>query len=271
MMVEEERGDIKYRRIYRELRRDIQSGRWKVGQRIPSETELSDTYGVSRGTVRNAIEQLVNDRMLRKEQGRGTFVISAVPRLRKNLDWLASFTRQLRDGGIRPSTEVLEAGLMPAGQAEGRVIEGFALPRTAEVVYIRRLRRGNDVPFAIQTVYLLPDRCPGILDEGVDLSQLFPLYAERYDTRVTFAHEIIRVAAAGPDEAALLEIAPGDPVVIRDRISAGQDEYPFEVLHSVDRGDRFEYRYEILGDSTRSMREGHSVGRESDSESGSEC
>ena len=178
-MSDEEREDVKYRRIWHDLRRDIQSGRWKVGQRIPSEPELADTFGVSRGTVRNAIEQLVNNQMLRKEQGRGTFVISSVPRLQKSLDWLASFTEQLRESGIKPSTDVLEAGV-----------------------------------------------------------------------RISFAHEVIRVAAAGAEEAALLEIAPGDPVVIRDRISADQDEYPFEVLHSVDRGDRFEYRYRILGDST---------------------
>jgi len=253
-MAEERRGGIKYRRIWHELRRDIQSGRWEIGEQVPSEPELSDTYGVSRGTVRNAIEQLVSDGMLRKEQGRGTFVTSVVPRLRKNLDWLVSFTRQLRDDGIKPSTKVLAAGLMSAGQAGGRVIEGFGLAETDEVVYVRRLRRGNDVPFAIQTVYLRPERCPGILDKGTDLTQLFNLYAERYNTRISYAHEIIRVAAAGDDEAALLEIAPGDPVVIRDRISADQDEYPFEVLHSVDRGDRFEYRYQILGDSTRSVK-----------------
>lgn len=254
MVNEERREGVKYRRIWRELRRDIQSGRWKVGQRIPSEPELAHIFGVSRGTVRNAIEQLVNDGLLRKEQGRGTFVISAVLRLRKDLKWLASFTEQLQGSGIQSSTEVLETGLVLAGQAEGRVVEGFSLPETAEVVYIRRLRRGDDAPFAIQTVYLLPDRCPGILDEGVDLTHLFKLYAERYDTHISFAHEIIHVATAGPEEAALLEITPGDPVVIRDRVSADQGEYRFEVLHSVDRGDRFEYRYDIQGDSTRLMR-----------------
>ena len=249
-MAAEEPRD-KYRRISRDLRRDIQAGRWQVGDRIPSETEMSRTYGVSRGTVRNAVERLVNDGMLRKEQGRGTFIISAVPRLRKDLSWLASFTQQLQDDGIKPSTEVLEAGLVPAGQAEGRVVEGLQVPEASEVVYIRRLRRGNDEPFAIQTVYLRPEDCPGILDPGVDLTRLFDLYAERYNVRIAFGHEIIRVAAASEEEAALLEIAPGDPVVIRDRISAAESEYPFEVLHSVDRGDRFEYRYEILGDSTR--------------------
>ena len=254
-MADEGHEEIKYRRIWRELRQDIQAGRWKVGERIPSELELSDTYGVSRGTVRNAIGKLVNDQMLRKEQGRGTFVISAVPRLQKSLDWLASFTDQLRQSGIKPSTEVLEAGLVRVGQARGRVGVGFALPETAEVVYVRRLRRGDGIPFAIQTVYLRPDRCPGILDEGLDLSRLFLLYAERYGVRISYAHEITRVEAAGAEEAALLEIALGDPVVIRDRISADQDEYPFEVLHSVDRGDRFEYRYQILGDSTWLMKE----------------
>jgi len=244
----------KYLRISRDLRRDIQAGRWKIGDRIPSEAELSQKYGVSRGTVRSAIEQLVREQMLRKEQGRGTFVISAVPRLQKSVDWLASFTYQLQDVGIKPSTEVLEAGLMPAGQAEGRVIEGFGLSNTAQVVHIRRLRRGNGAPLAIQTVYLLPERCPGILDGDTDLTHLFKLYAERYNVRIAYAHEIIRVAIASEAEAALLEISPDDPVVIRDRISADQDEYRFEVLHSVDRGDRFEYRYHILGDSTRSIK-----------------
>ncbi len=253
-MAEERRETIKYRRIRSELQSDIQSGRWKVGERIPSEPELADTYDVSRGTVRTAIEYLVRDGMLRKEQGRGTFVISTVPRLHKNLDWLASFTTQLHGDGIRPSTEVLETGLVPAGKAGDWVAKGLRVPATSKVVFIRRLRRGDGVPFAIQTVYLLPDRCPGILDEGVDLTRLFHLYAERYGVHISFANEFIRVATASDEEAALLEIAPGDPVVIRERVSADENRYPFEILHSVDRGDRFEYRYEISGDSTRMVK-----------------
>ena len=74
-MADEGHEEIKYRRIWRELRQDIQAGRWKVGERIPSELELSDTYGVSRGTVRNAIAKLVNDQMLRL----GTTVSACAP------------------------------------------------------------------------------------------------------------------------------------------------------------------------------------------------
>ncbi|MFZ5915665.1 MAG: GntR family transcriptional regulator [Chloroflexota bacterium] len=250
----EERENTKYRHIWQELRRSIQEDRWQVGERIPSEPELAQTFGVSRGTVRNAIEQLVQEQMLRKEQGRGTFVISTVPRLQKSLDWLASFTDQLQAAGIRATTEVLEARLIAAGEAQGPVLEGFHLGDSDAVVYIRRLRRGDGVPFAIQTVYLRPESVPGILDEGGDLTHLFKLYAERYNVHISFAHEVIRVAVASPEEAAWLEIAAGEPVVIRHRISADQNNYPFEVLHSVDRGDRFEYRYRILADSTRSIR-----------------
>jgi GntR family transcriptional regulator len=105
------------------------------------------------------------------------------------------------------------------------------------------------VPLAIQSVYLLPALCPGILEE--DLSHLFRLYVTRYRVQVNVADEMIRVGRAAEDEAALLEIAPGDPVVIRDRISLTQDGEPFEVLHSVDRSDRFQYRYQIVADSTR--------------------
>jgi GntR family transcriptional regulator len=105
------------------------------------------------------------------------------------------------------------------------------------------------VPFAIQSVYLLPASCPGILEE--DLRQLFRLYETRYGVRINVADEIIRVGRAAEDEVTLLEIAPDDPVVIRDRISLTQDGEPFEVLHSVDRGDRFQYRYQIVADSTR--------------------
>jgi GntR family transcriptional regulator len=253
-MAEGPREKIKYRRISEELSRDIRAGAWKVGDRIPSEPELAQTYGVSRGTVRNAVEQLVNEGMLRKEQGRGTFVISTLARLRKDLGWLASFTSQLHEGGIRPSTRVLEAGLIPAGEAEGIVREAFRLTGSDDVICIRRLRLGNDTPYAIQTVYLLPDKCPGILDESVDLTQLFKLYAERYDVRIIRADERICVATAGAEEATLLQIAPGEPVVIRDRVSMDQQEYPFEVLHSVDLGDLFEYRYQILADSTRMIK-----------------
>ena len=241
--------ELLYVQIQRDLRTKIESGQWSIGTKIPPEPELQKTYNASRGTVRRAVDELARQGYVVKKPGKGTFVRSASPILQKKLGELASFTKQLSAQDLTPTTRLLSAGRIRAAEAEGRVREAFGLPGEAEVIHIRRLRLGDGVPFAIQSVYLLPASCPGILEE--DLSQLFRLYETRYGVRINVAEEIIRVGRAAEDEAALLEIAPGDPVVIRDRISLTQNEKPFEVLHSVDRGDRFQYRYQIVADSIR--------------------
>jgi GntR family transcriptional regulator len=238
-----------YLRIMEDLRVQITQGRWQVGEAIPPEPELEQLYEASRGTVRRAIDELARQGYVVKKPGKGTFVLSTSPILQKKLGELASFTQQLTAQGLTPTTRLLSAERIRAAEAEGRVREGFGLTDEAEVIHIRRLRLGDGVPFAIQSVYLLPTFCPGILEE--DLSRLFRLYETRYGVRINVADEIIRVGRATEDEAALMEIAPGDPVVIRDRVSLTQDGEPFEVLHSVDRGDRFRYRYQIVTDSTR--------------------
>jgi GntR family transcriptional regulator len=237
-----------YLRIMEDLRAQITQGRWKVGEAIPPEPELERLYESSRGTVRRAVDELVRQGYVVKKPGKGTFVRSTSPILQKSLGDLASFTQQLTTRGLTPTTRLLTAARIRAAEAEGRVREGFGLTSEAEVIHIRRLRLGDGVPLAIQSVYLLPISCPGILEE--DLSHLFRLYETRYGVRISVADEVIRVGRAAEDEAALLEIGPGAPVVFRDRVSLTQDGEPFEVLHSVDRGDRFHYRYQIVADST---------------------
>jgi GntR family transcriptional regulator len=127
-------------------------------------------------------------------------------------------------------------------------MEAFAeAGEDSRVVHIKRLRRGNDLPFAIQSVYFLPEEIPGILD-GQDLQHLFKLYQEGYGRSVANADERMQVRGASPEEAQLLDLEPDQPVLVRDRISYDQAGRVFEVLHSVDRGDRFVYRYQIFND-----------------------
>jgi GntR family transcriptional regulator len=239
--------ELLYVQIQRDLRTKIETGQWSIGAKIPPEPELQRTYNASRGTVRRAVDELARQGYVVKKPGKGTFVRSTSPILQKSE--LASFTQQLTARGLTPTTRLLSAGRIRAAEAKGRVREAFGLTSEAEVIHIRRLRLGDGVPLAIQSVYLLPDLCPGILEE--DLSHLFRLYENRYRVQVNVADEMIRIGRAAEDEAALLEIALGDPVVIRDRVSSAQDGEPFEVLHSVDRSDRFQYRYQIVADSTR--------------------
>lgn len=239
-----------YVKIINHVLDKISSGAWKVGDKLPTEDELQAQFSVSRGTVRRALSELESMGLIIRRPALGTFVTSPTPRLPKALGEIISFTEQLRDAGLTPGTEVLFAGLIPASEAEGRVMEAFAdTGEDNHVVHIKRLRRGNDLPFAIQSAYFLPEEIPGILD-GQDLQHLFKLYQESYGRTVVNADERMQVRGALPEEAKLLEMEPGQPVLVRDRISYDQDGRVFEVLHSVDRGDRFVYRYQILDDRT---------------------
>jgi GntR family transcriptional regulator len=238
-----------YAMIQRDLLAKIERGAWSIGHRLPSEDELQAQYGVSRGTVRKALSELELEGYVSRTSGKGTFVTRVFPRLGKT-PGIRGFTQQLSLAGLRTTTKVLSTGIIHASDAKGkRVEEGFGIPGDADVVHIERLREGNGMPFAIQSVYLPPALCPGILEE--DLRHLFRLYMEKYNRRIVRADEIIRVSGASMLEAKLLGMDPGAPLMIRDRVSYDQNDEPFEVLHSIDRGDRFEYQYVILSDDTR--------------------
>lgn len=238
-----------YTQIMRDLLANIESGAWPVGHQLPSEKELEAQYDASRGTVRRALAELELRGYITRMPGRGTFVTRVIPKLEKVLGEIKSFTLQLSEAGLEPSTQVLFAGVITAAEARGRVEDGFGVPSDAEVIHIQRLRMGSGTPFAIQSVYLLPERCPDILKE--DLTHLFRLYEKKYGRRVVTADEVIRVAGASEEEAKLLQVAPGTPVVVRDRVSFDERDDAFEVLHSVDLGDKFAYRHIILTDLTQ--------------------
>ena len=237
-----------YVTIRRDVLSNIQDGTWPIGEQLPSEEEFQKQYDVSRGTVRRALSQLESEGFVIRRPGRGTFVTRLVPRLQRRLGEIVSFTKQLADAGYKPTTEVLATGVIKVSEAEGRVQEAFGISNDADIVHIKRLRLGDGIPFSIQSVYFLPQESTGILEQ--DLSQLFKLYEQTFDRKIMSADETLQSVGATAEEATLLGLKPGDPVMHRDRISFDQDNQPFEVLHSVDRGDRYVYRYRILNDRT---------------------
>lgn len=231
--------ELKYYRVKRELLEELATGELGVGDEFYTEPELQQRYGFSRGTVRKALEELRQEGYLIRMSGKGTFV-ARIPRSRG----IEALSQLFRRAGLEPHTVVLEKGLIRAEEADGRVMEGFGIQPEAQVIRIHRLRLGNGEPLAIQTVYLRPEDCPGLLEE--DLTQsLIALYRDKYNRRLVTADEILRVMLAEPEEARFLKIAEGTAVVIRDRISYDQENRPFEVLHAVDRAERFEYQYHI--------------------------
>lgn len=235
--------------IYEEILRNILNGVWQIGSQLPTEGQLQEDYQVSRGTVRQAMAALEEEGYIERRSGKGTFVMRTKPRMKKKLAEILPFSEQLRQAGYSPTTDIASVNRVQVADIQGtRVAEGFGLEETDEVNQIRRIRKGDDTPFAIQTVYLRTELTPPI--EEQNLFNLMDMYARVYHRRIVEADEVIRLATATEEEAHLLAVAPGTAVVVRDRVSFDETGEVFEVLHSVDRGDLLKYQYRIISDFT---------------------
>lgn len=230
-----ESREPRYFQIKRALLARLDSGSLKPGDQLPTEQDLQDEFGVSRGTVRRALDELAFEGRIERHPGKGTFVPGHPPRVQTHQ--VRSYTEQVKDRYQVPSTHVVSAEEVPAARVEEAVRTTFGLALDNPVIRIQRLRLGDGHPLSLQTVYLPPAQVPGIL--GRDLNHLMPLY-ESYGKRIDCGEERIRVSYAGAEEAQLLGIEPHEPVIDRFRVSFLKDGQPFEVLYSWDRVDTFE-------------------------------
>ncbi|MGB0387740.1 MAG: GntR family transcriptional regulator [Ardenticatenaceae bacterium] len=152
-----------YAIIEEELLSKIERGTWSIGHQLPSEQELQEQYKVSRGTVRRALRELELGGYINRMSGKGTFV-TRVTTLENESDQIRSLTQELSRAGFEASSDVLQARIINVSEAkDSRVKEAFGIPNDAEVIHIKQLKKGNHIPFAIQSIYLHPARCPGIL------------------------------------------------------------------------------------------------------------
>ncbi len=155
----------KYHQLAETLREQIRAGRLVPGDQVPSEPALCETYALSRGTVRQALQVLVNEGLLRRDQGRGTFV--AEPAGRSQYFSLSSFADEMRRQHRAPSTRLLISELIPASPT---VSQRLAIEPATPVFHIKRLRLADGQPVAIETRYLAQSLCPGLLDEDLENS-----------------------------------------------------------------------------------------------------
>jgi len=232
-----------YYQLMQDLRTRIEHGEWKPGDVIPSERELCDTYGISRMTVRQALAELVNDGLLRREQGRGTFV--ARPKIRKRLSQLTSYTMDMRARGKQASARVLRLEMVPA---RPKVADALQIEVAQPVALIERLRLTDGEPMAIECCHLSFDGCEAILEEDLSHS-LYELLIERCGVIPTRAQEELEAGLCRSSrEAQILGIQCGEPVLLIRRRTLDQDTRLFEYVESVYRGDNYIFSVELVAE-----------------------
>jgi GntR family transcriptional regulator len=199
------------------------------GTPAPSERELVQRFGVARMTVRQAMDALVVEGLLERIPGRGTFVA----RPRRAPSRVIGFTEEMSRRGMLAESQTLLARREQAGPGVARALnvsEGDA------VIHWRRLRRADAVPMSIEDAYLNEVLIPGFLQSGMPTSLYDALTAR--GLRPTWAEDSITADAASADEAMLLEIAAGAPVLRHSRRALAGDKV-VEVSRTVYRSDRF--------------------------------
>lgn len=232
-----------YHQIRDLLLDEIQNGGFSPGERIPSEADLEAKYKVSRITVRQAIQSLVQEGLLYRQQGRGTFV--ARPKVRHSLNTLTSFSRQMLDRGMTPSTKLIESEIVAA---RGLVRESLAVPDGTLVTKLRRLRLADQEVMGIQTAYIPVSLCPGLADLIGDNISLYDLLRKKYDLRPVRAIENYTAVLLEPYEARLLDQKQRQPALAAERITYLADNRALEYVTSILRADRYTLTVELQGE-----------------------
>jgi GntR family transcriptional regulator len=218
------------------LRTKIRSGEWRPGQLIPSERELSQMYGLSRMTARQAITELVNEGVFYREQGKGTFV--GRHRIAQHLTRLTGFTEDIRARGQQPSTKVLAARMAPADEV---VAERLRVPVGQMVFSVQRLRLADSEPLAIESSQVSFKGCERLLDEDLEHSSLYRLLETKYGVPLIEAEQELEAGLAGNEEAQLLKIPVGSPVLFTRRTSYTDRNQPIEYARSVYCGNKYTF------------------------------
>jgi len=230
-----------YQQIKDLITRSLQAGEWKPGEAIPSETELAARFRVSQGTVRKAIDELATDNLLVRRQGKGTFVATHAEeqiqyrflRLRPDAGDAGLQRRLLECRRLRASADIARALGLKSGDP---------------VVLVRRLLLSGDQPVVLDDIYL-----PGALFKGLTAERMsgykgpmYRLFEAEFGVRMIRADEKIRAVAADAAQAAVLQVAPGAPLLSVERLSLTYGDRPVELRRGLYRTDHHHYRNELM-------------------------
>ena len=211
-----------YQQIYDDIKGAIKDGVYKVDEKIPSEAELSEEYGVSRITVRRAIEDLCADGYLTKMQGRGTFV--GRPHLMRCLSQskaTRSFSEICREAGATPGAHLIERQIVPVRPDEQ---EFFGLGPDALLIYVHRVRTADGLGVCDENMFVPYDDGRDLLTLPLEDTSLFDAIEQATGHRpVSNEDWNITAVKATTDQASLLGISVGDPL-LRTHVSFVDDE-----------------------------------------------
>jgi len=221
----------RYREIEAALR--IRIARLRPGQRLPSDADLCAEFGVSRMTARHAMSQLADEGLVRRDPGRGTFV--AEPPTHRRANFLMTFSHEMRRQGRVPSSRIVERRVRPPTDPERADLR---TGRGAEVVELRRVRLADHEPVAVETAVLTARCIEAVMAADLETGSLHEALISE-GVVPTRGKSTIGAEAASSDDAVLLGIRAGTPMLVERRLIYDQRGRPIERTESRYAADRY--------------------------------
>src|SRR5712672_3219010 len=235
-------GSLLDARVETVLPGEIADGDIKVGGQLPTEDSLIARFGVSRVTVRRAIQNLVSRGLVEIRRGKGTFV--AAPKITQNLTDLSGFVEDMHALGRKPTARVIGKEIVTADAA---VASQLALTRGERVVRIRRVRLADGIPLSFDEIYLPLEIGNKIITNNLKAEPIFSLLERKYDVPLIEAEYKLDAVEAEPEVAAALKVKRRSPIfrIERTSYSTGGRPVDYERLH---------YRGDLVRFATRLVR-----------------
>ena len=220
-----------HRRIEQVLRERITVMR--PGDRMPSDAELVAEFGVSRMTARNAMQRLAEEGLVARQPGRGSFV--AAPPAHRRADRLMTFSREMARRGRTPSSRLLDRAIRPSTRAEATALD---LPIGEAIVAIRRIRLADAQPIALESVILVGSCAGAVMTADLERGSLHEAITRSGQT-LRRGTGTVTAAAATAEDARLLDIHRGDPLLVERRVISDVDGRRIESTESRYPADRY--------------------------------
>jgi len=233
-----------YQQIKSLILQSLQGGEWKPGEAIPSEMDLAVRFRVSQGTVRKAIDELAAENLVLRRQGKGTFVAT-----HSEQQVQYRFLRLVPDSGDRDEEGPAERAILECRRqrASAEVARALGLRTADPVLQVRRVLSFAGVPTILEDLWL-----PGNAFKGLTAEQManyqgptYAMFELEFGVRMVRAEERIRAVAADAQQAEVLKVAAGSPLLSVERLAFTYNDAPMELRRGLYRTENRHYRNEL--------------------------
>ncbi len=227
----------KYLQICQWIEGLIETGRFKTGEKLPSEVELARMCEVNRNTLRQAMTELVSKSKVEKIKGVGSFVKKNEPtvELRHDLKRIASFKDYFGNAPLEEKTIVLE---LEPRVADKQIAEELVLGSERKILFLRRLRTGSGLPYIYEESHL-PYNIFKDLTTDEASSSLYRVFTKKYGIRLAKSHQVIRAVNLNKQVCTMFSLPEGAAGFLMKNTTYDSNNTPVEVLYSFCRGDKY--------------------------------